>query len=139
MIWTLQTNSRTTITEIPRIRRHRAVRIRRGHVRDRADAGRAAPCAARGGRRGGTDDRGTPITEYTVLAFSQDEALWRAQSRQIMTTRPDQNGKYQLRGLPPGRYYVVAVDPAEQGEWFEPAYLTAHVSGATSVLLAEGE
>lgn len=86
-----------------------------------------------------TDDRGTPITEYTVLAFSQDEALWRAQSRQIMTTRPDQNGKYQLRGLPPGRYYVVAVDPAEQGEWFEPAYLTAHVSGATSVLLAEGD
>lgn len=86
-----------------------------------------------------TDDRNTPITEYTVLAFPQDESLWRPQARQIMTTRPDQNGKYQLRGLPPGRYYLAAVDPAEQGEWFEPAYLSAHITGATSVSLADGD
>ena len=86
-----------------------------------------------------TDDRNTPITEYTVLAFPQDESLWRPQARQIMTTRPDQNGKYQLRGLPPGRYYLVAVDPAEQGEWFEPAYLSAHIACATSVSLADGD
>jgi hypothetical protein len=86
-----------------------------------------------------TDDRSTPATEYTVLAFSTDDQLWRAQSRHIMTTRPDQNGKYQLRGLPPGDYYLVAVDPTEQGEWFEPAYLTAHRAGATRFSLAEGD
>ena len=86
-----------------------------------------------------TDDRGTPITEYTLLAFPEDEELWRPQSRQIMTTRPDQNGKYQIRGLPPGAYYLVAVDPAEQGEWFEPAYLNAHRAGATRLNLVEGD
>ncbi|MGC4084087.1 MAG: carboxypeptidase-like regulatory domain-containing protein [Vicinamibacterales bacterium] len=86
-----------------------------------------------------TDDSGTPVTEYTLLAFPEDNALWRPQARQIMTTRPDQNGKYQMRGLPPGRYYLVAVDPAEQGEWFEPSYLSAHVSGATTFSLAEGD
>ncbi|MFN7914598.1 MAG: carboxypeptidase-like regulatory domain-containing protein [Vicinamibacterales bacterium] len=86
-----------------------------------------------------TDDRNSPVTEYTVLAFPEDQSLWRAQARQIMTTRPDQNGRYQIRGLPPGRYYLVAVDPAEQGEWFEPTYLSAHVSGATSVSLADGD
>ena len=86
-----------------------------------------------------TDDRNTPVTEFTLLAFPQDESLWRPLSRHIMTTRPDQNGRYQMRGLPSGRYYLVAVDPAEQSEWFEPTYLSAHVAAATSVTLAEGD
>ena len=86
-----------------------------------------------------TDDRNTPVTDYTVLAFATDEQFWNAQSRHIMTTRPDQNGKYQLRGLPAGDYYLVAVDPAEQGEWFEPAYLAAHRTGASRVSLADGD
>src|SRR5262249_2288787 len=36
-----------------------------------------------------TDDRGVPASEYTVLAFSTDASLWRPQSRQIATARPD--------------------------------------------------
>jgi hypothetical protein len=86
-----------------------------------------------------SDDRGNPITEYTVLAFPTDPTLWRPQARQIMTARPDQNGKYQIRGLPPGEYYLVAVDPAEPGEWFEPAFLEQHRIGAASLRLGEGE
>lgn len=86
-----------------------------------------------------TDDRGTAVTDYTILVFPDDEQLWRPQSRHIMTTRPDQNGKYQLRGLPAGDYSLVAVDPAEQGEWFEAAYLAAHRAGATRFSLAEGD
>jgi hypothetical protein len=85
------------------------------------------------------DERGTPVTEFTLLVFADDESLWRPLSRHIMTTRPDQNGHYQLRGLPPGDYYLAAVDPAEQGEWFEPAYLAAHRSEATRLRLGEGE
>ena len=55
-----------------------------------------------------------------------------------MTARPDQTGKYRIRGLPPGEYYVTTVDPAEQGEWFEPTYLDDHRAGAARVILAEG-
>ena len=61
------------------------------------------------------------------------------QSRYIMTARPDQNGSYQLRGLPAGNYYVAIVDPAESGEWFEPSFLDAHRPGATRVSLGDGE
>jgi hypothetical protein len=86
-----------------------------------------------------TDSQTNPITDYTLLAFPDDESLWRPQSRQIMTARPDQNGTYQIRGLPPGSYHIVAVDPAEQGEWFEPAYLEAHLSGSTRLQLTEGD
>jgi hypothetical protein len=86
-----------------------------------------------------TTSDGTPMPDYTVLAFPTDSSLWRAQSRQIMTARPDQTGKYRIRGLPPGDYYLVTVDPSEQGEWFEPAYLDEHRSGATRIVLGDGD
>jgi hypothetical protein len=86
-----------------------------------------------------TDDREQPITEFTVLAFPTDNTLWRPQARQIMTARPDQTGKYQIRGLPAGDYYVTAVDPAEQGEWFEPAFLDQHRAGAARLTLGDGD
>jgi hypothetical protein len=86
-----------------------------------------------------TDDQNVPVTEFTVLAFSTDASLWRAQSRQIMTARPDQTGMFKIRGLPAGEYYLATVDPSEQGEWFEPAYLDQHRQGATRVTLADGD
>jgi hypothetical protein len=86
-----------------------------------------------------TSDRGDPAPDYTVLAFSTDNSLWRAQSRQIQTARPDQTGQYRIRGLPAGDYYVVTVDPGEQGEWFEPAYLDQHRLGASHVSLGDGD
>lgn len=86
-----------------------------------------------------TTEQGTPMSEYTVLAFPTDTSLWRPQARQIMTARPDQTGKYRIRGLPPGQYYLVTVDPAEQGEWFEPTYLDEHRGGALRVTLADGD
>jgi hypothetical protein len=86
-----------------------------------------------------TTENGTPVPEFTVLAFPVDNTLWRAQSRQIMTARPDQTGKYRIRGLPPGDYYVTTVDPSQQGEWFEPAYLDEHRAGAIRIVLGDGD
>jgi hypothetical protein len=86
-----------------------------------------------------TNEQSVPIPDYTVLAFPTDPTLWRPQARQIMTARPDQTGKYRLRGLPPGEYYLTTVDPSEQGEWFEPAYLDEHRSGAVRVTLGDGD
>jgi carboxypeptidase family protein len=86
-----------------------------------------------------TDDQGQPITEFTVLAFPTDNTLWRPQARHIMTARPDQTGTYQIRGLPAGDYYITAVDPTEQGEWFEPAFLDQHRTGAAHITLGDGD
>ncbi len=86
-----------------------------------------------------SDNRNTPFSDYTVLAFPRDSSLWRPQARQIMTARPDQNGKFQIRGLPPGDYFLAPVDPAEQGEWFEPAFLEQHQAGAARLSLGEGD
>ena len=86
-----------------------------------------------------TSEQGLPVTEYTVLAFSMDSSFWRPQSRHIATARPDQTGKFRIRNLPSGSYYLATVDPAQQGEWFEPAYLEEHRLSAARVTLGDGE
>jgi hypothetical protein len=86
-----------------------------------------------------TDRRGTPMTALTVLAFPRDDRLWGPHARQIATTRPDQNGKFQMRGLPPGEYHLALIDPVEQGEWFDPGFLRQQLASATPVSLFEGE
>ena len=85
-----------------------------------------------------TDTQGRPLTEYTVLAFPTDTTLWRPQARQIMTARPDQNGRFQIRGLPPGDYFLAAIDPQQQGEWFVPAFLEQQTADASRLTLSEG-
>ncbi len=85
------------------------------------------------------DEGGTPSTDLTVLAFAVDEDLWRPLSRHIATARPDQNGRFQLRGLPAGDYFVALVDPEEQGQWFEPAFLSSQRPRASRVSLVDGD
>jgi protocatechuate 3,4-dioxygenase beta subunit len=86
-----------------------------------------------------TDQQGAPLTDFTVLAFPTDATFWRPQARQIATTRPDQRGQYQLRGLPPGEYFLAAIDAAEQGEWYEPGFLELQRPAASRITLVEGE
>lgn len=86
-----------------------------------------------------TDEQGAPMTEYTVLAFPTDPALWQPQARQIMTARPDQLGSFQLHGLPAGDYFLTTIDPEQQGEWYDPAFLERHRSAAAQLTLGEGE
>ena len=56
-----------------------------------------------------------------------------------MTARPDQTGKFTIRGLPAGEYYLVTVDPAEPGEWFDSGYLEDHRQGSVRVIVNDGE
>jgi hypothetical protein len=85
-----------------------------------------------------TNEQGQPLSEYTVLAFPTDSSLWRPASRHIVTTRPDQNGKFQVKGLPPGDYYLAIVDPSEPDEWFDPLFLDQRRAGAPRVQVVEG-
>jgi hypothetical protein len=84
------------------------------------------------------DQRGQPCTDCTVLAFPVNSQLWRSGARQIVTGRPDQYGHYQLQSLPPGDYYLAAVDLADGDAWFDPAFLERHRASAIRLSLAYG-
>jgi hypothetical protein len=134
-----------------------------------------------------TDDRGAPIYDYVLIAFSTQKARWPLQrgvgytaqlppaasrtgttstaagnltaaaqldtvpSVDPMTGSLTQVGAAVLRGgslispapgissLPPGDYYVVAVDDAGYDDLHDPAFLEQLVPGATRVTLRDGE
>ena len=70
-----------------------------------------------------TDDKGAPATDGTIIVFANDADKWAEDSRFVRSARPDQEGKYQIRGLPPGDYLAVAIDYVEEGMWNDPEYL----------------
>jgi hypothetical protein len=82
---------------------------------------------------------GTPATDYFVIVFPADRALWRPQARRIQATRPATDGKYTFRDLPPGDYLVAALTDAEPGDWDSAEFLAQIAPGGIRVSVAEGE
>src|SRR6185369_8500855 len=70
-----------------------------------------------------TNARGQAVKEYTALAFSQDRDRWKAFGRYQGLSRPDQDGRFKIGGLPPGDYYVIAIDKIESGQSSDPDFL----------------
>lgn len=86
-----------------------------------------------------SDGRGQPIADYVLVAFPEDAKLWGAQSRFVQTTRPNQNGTFSIKGLPPGRYLAAAVPALENGSQNDPAVLEQLRPRARGFSLAEGQ
>jgi hypothetical protein len=86
-----------------------------------------------------TNARGEPVKDYSVILFPQDREKWQGNSRYISSSRPDQDGRFKVRSLPPGSYYAIAVDYAEPGESNDPDFLERVRSKATTFSLNDGE
>ena len=83
------------------------------------------------------DPAGRPVGDYVVVAFPDDRAQWTPHSRFILTARPDQNGRFTIRGLRAGGYFVRAVRYLAPGQERDPATLDRLRSGATALAVAE--
>jgi hypothetical protein len=89
---------------------------------------------------GKVTSRGQPARDYAIVVFPEDEAKWTFPSRFVQSGRPDQQGLFKVRALPPGeRYLAVAVDYLENGEAADPEFLAQMRDGATRLTLADGE
>ena len=86
-----------------------------------------------------TDSSGAPVSDYTVVVFSSDEARWSPESRFIASERPDQTGRVRITGLPSGDYLMAAVEWVEEGEWLDPRFLQRLRPLASKVGLEAGQ
>ncbi len=87
-----------------------------------------------------TDARSRPVTDVTVVIFPADEERWVYQSRFIRAARPDQDGRYQISGLPPSDdYLAIAVQGLEEGQAGDPEFLATLRAHAARFSLGEGE
>jgi hypothetical protein len=74
------------------------------------------------------------------VIFSDDPQKWTAASgRHIASARPNQEGRFQIKNLPAGSYYVVALDYIAQGDWNDPDLLDRLKSKGTRITLDEGK
>ena len=86
-----------------------------------------------------SDESGKAVPDYAVVVYAEDREHWGFLSRRIKLARPDQQGAYQVKELPPGRYLAVAVEAMETGEESDPATLERLRPLATEFSVAEGE
>ena len=86
-----------------------------------------------------TDDKGAPLADGTIIVFATASDKWAEDSRFVRAARPDQEGKYQIRGLPPGDYLAVAIDYVQDGMWNDPEYLASVRRYGRKLTLNDGD
>jgi hypothetical protein len=84
------------------------------------------------------DSAGKPASQATVVVFSEDADHWRPFSRYLQAARPSSDGRFSIRGLPPGAYRVIVRDFIEQGQWEDRQFLESVRDEGVRVVLAEG-
>ena len=85
-----------------------------------------------------TNARGETVKDYSAIAFAQDKEQWKGNTRYQGTGRPDQDGRFKIT-LPPGDYYVIALDKLEPGQQGDPDFLDTIRTKATVVTIREGD
>jgi carboxypeptidase family protein len=85
------------------------------------------------------DGSTTRAAAFTVVAFARARDTWFPGSRHLKQARGGANGSFTIAGLPPGDYWVAAVDRLDAEDWQTPESLDALVQGATRVTVEEGQ
>ena len=87
-----------------------------------------------------TDDKGQPITDASVILFSEDKASWRSNSFRTRRSGPDPNGHYRIQGLMAGRYFIAAL-PRDRfvGISVDAALFEQLSKDATSLVIGEDD
>jgi hypothetical protein len=80
------------------------------------------------------DGQDAPSSGVTVLLVPADPAL-RKIERLYKTATTTHEGKYILRGIPPGGYLLYSWEQVDPGIWFEADFLPRYEKNAVSVSL----
>jgi hypothetical protein len=86
---------------------------------------------------GSVRDVTEPGRQTSVVAFPVEKRQWSRYGFRPLTIQATSvlGPRFTLTGLPPGDYFVVAVDAAFRGAWRDPAWLDAASRVATRVTL----
>lgn len=86
------------------------------------------------------DERNQPAVEYTLVVFPADNKYWTGTaSRRFQTVRPSTDGRFTIRGLPPGDYRIGTVIDLEPGASSDPGFLQQLEATALRMTLQPGE
>jgi hypothetical protein len=86
-----------------------------------------------------TNPKGEALKDYSVIVFPQDREKWTPNSRYLKSSRPDQDGRFKVSAIPPGEYYVIALDYVDSNDWNDPQFLDSIRAKASRFSLSDGE
>jgi hypothetical protein len=88
-----------------------------------------------------TNSKGEPVLDAAITFFPQNPDEWAGPSRRVGGARPDQDGRYSVRTLPPGEYFAVASEGTDMSRrTSDPRLFYEDLSRlATPFTLTEGE
>jgi protocatechuate 3,4-dioxygenase beta subunit len=85
------------------------------------------------------DARGTLLKDYVVILLPSGLKEGLSPQRFIRMVRPDQDGSFRVKGLPPGSYAATALDWVEQGRQFVPTFQEQLRKAGKTLTLREGQ
>jgi hypothetical protein len=85
-----------------------------------------------------TSESGAPATDYYVVAFPADRALWHSASPRLRVMRPAADGAFSTRDLPPGTYRLAALTDVEPDEHRRAEFLESIYEAAITVTVTAG-
>ena len=68
------------------------------------------------------DGRGRPVADCVVVVQPAEDLEPVAAARRVRALRPDQQGRFETRGMRPGRYVATALESLEDGRQFDPEF-----------------
>ncbi len=86
-----------------------------------------------------TDARGQNLSDYVVVVQPADQQEPVVANRLVKAARPDTNGRFEVRGLRPGRYLATALESMEQNRQYSPEFQKQLRRGAREFTVREGE
>jgi hypothetical protein len=84
-----------------------------------------------------TTDESLPVAGVWVVAVPEESKRSLRYLYKAVTT--DQYGRYELRGLAPGKYLLFAWDGVERGEWEDPEFLKSNAAKAVTVEVSDSD
>jgi hypothetical protein len=84
------------------------------------------------------DDKNEPVYDATIVVFAAESERWFESSRSVKSARPDQQGQWRIKALPPGEYLAIALEYVEDGSWNDPEFLESLRRSSTRFTLGEG-
>lgn len=86
-----------------------------------------------------TLDSGSPASDYYIVAFPDDRALWHPASPRVRVMRPAADGAFSTRDLPPGAYRLAALVDVEDDEPRRQEFLESIYDAAIRVAVEAGK
>jgi uncharacterized GH25 family protein len=81
----------------------------------------------------------TRASSFVALAFSTTRDRWFTGSQYVRQGSGGANGSFDLVGLPPGDYFVIALERLDATDWQTADVLESLAQSATRVTVAEGQ